>query len=199
MCCAKEWAFHSMSGRDKFAKYNSVIRLIEAFYGCFPKKFQRWLFNHIRGRKGNWGIVSRYALIRNLAQECGDNVVIDENVYIFNIHNISFGCNVSVNSMCYIDGFGGITIGNNVSIAHGSTIMSSSHKYQGLDTPIKYQGIDAAPVYIEDNVWIGAKATILYGRRVASGSIVGANSVVTKDIGINEIWGGSPARKIKNR
>ena len=188
-----------MSGREKFAKYKPFIRMVGAFYNCFPKSFQMWLFSRIRGRKGLYGIVTRYALVHNLAKSCGDNVVIDDNVYIFNLQNISFGSNVSINPMCYIDGYGGITIGDNVSIAHGATIMSSSHNYQGMNVPIKYQGIERGEVCIEDNVWIGAKATILCGRHVATGCIIGANSVVTKDVPTNEIWGGVPAIKIKDR
>ncbi len=156
-------------------------------------------WNRMRGRKGLYGIVTRYAMLRNLAKSCGDNVAIDENVYMFNVENVSIGSNVSINSMCYIDGFGGISIGDNVSIAHGATIMSSTHNYTKIDTPIKYQGISAAPVTIGENVWIGAKATILYGTTLLNGCIVGANAVVTKDVGPNEVWGGVPAQMIKTR
>ncbi|MBJ7883159.1 DapH/DapD/GlmU-related protein, partial [Gelidibacter salicanalis] len=55
------------------------------------------------------------------------------------------------------------------------------------------------PVIIEDDVWIGRNVVILPGIRISSGSIVGANSVVTKNICANSIVGGVPAKFIKFR
>ena len=52
---------------------------------------------------------------------------------------------------------------------------------------------------IEDDVWIGHGAIILAGVQIGKGSIVAAGSVVTKDIPPCEIWGGNPAKKIKDR
>lgn len=54
-------------------------------------------------------------------------------------------------------------------------------------------------IIIEDNVWIGAKATILGGNTVESGSVVGAGSVVTKNVPSDSIVVGAPARKVKDR
>ena len=52
---------------------------------------------------------------------------------------------------------------------------------------------------IEDEVWIGANSVILQGVTVGYGSVVAAGAVVTKDIPKMEIWGGVPAKKIKDR
>jgi len=52
---------------------------------------------------------------------------------------------------------------------------------------------------IEDDVWIGTAAIIMSGVTIGRGSIVAAGSVVTKDIPSCEIWGGVPARKIRDR
>lgn len=52
---------------------------------------------------------------------------------------------------------------------------------------------------VEDDVWIGTGATIVAGVRLGRGCIVAAGAVVTKDIPPCEIWGGVPARKIKDR
>lgn len=54
-------------------------------------------------------------------------------------------------------------------------------------------------VEIGNDVWIGFKSTILSGVKIADGAVIAACSVVTKDIGPYEIWGGNPARFIKNR
>ena len=54
-------------------------------------------------------------------------------------------------------------------------------------------------IVVEDDVWIGAAATILSGVTIGKGSIVGAGSVVTRSIPPYEIWAGNPARKISDR
>jgi len=54
-------------------------------------------------------------------------------------------------------------------------------------------------VYIDEDVWIGANVTILKGVHIGEGSIVAAGAVVTNSIGRYEVWGGIPARKIKDR
>lgn len=84
-------------------------------------------------------------------------------------------------------------------IAHGVTILSTTHKFVDVNVNIKDQRIEEKKTIIENNVWIGAKATILSGIRVGRGSIIGANSVVTHNVPENSVVGGVPARVIKKR
>jgi acetyltransferase-like isoleucine patch superfamily enzyme len=97
-----------------------------------------------------------------------------------------------------------ITIGNNVMIG-GNTVIYDSD-FHSLDPFIrKSPDLDRAnanwaPVYIEDNVFIGAHSTILKGVTIGQNSIIGACSVVSKSVPKNEMWAGNPAvfiRKIK--
>ena len=149
--------------------------------------------------KGIIGIVLRYALLKSIAVNCGDNVAIYPGVYLLKPDKLIIGNNVSIHPMCYIDSTGGIVIGNDVSIAHGTTIMSSTHNYADVNVAIKDQGIKLLKTEIKDNVWIGAKSTILAGVVVESGSIIAANAVVTKNVPQNTVVGGVPARTIKLR
>lgn len=188
-----------MRGRTKFKKYRRAIYYIASLISVIPYHARIKLFESFRSTKGIKGIVIRYILLKTIAKECGDNVSIHPNVFLFNLQNISFGNNISVHPMCYIDGAGTITIKDDVSIAHGSTILSSTHTFSNMDEPIKDQPVELKSTSIENNVWIGAKATILYGVSIESGSIVGAGAVVTKSFPENTILGGIPARIIKKR
>ncbi len=152
-----------------------------------------------RKTTGHKGLVIRYALVKTLAKSCGDNVSIHPDVYLFSVAQLTLGNNVSIHPMCYIDAAGEICIGNDVSIAHATTVLSTTHTFGDPDVPIKDQPIEKHKTVIEDNVWIGAKATVLCGNTVHSGAVVAAGAVVTRDVPANSIVGGVPAKVIKER
>lgn len=96
-----------------------------------------------------------------------------------------------INNNASIDCFTSITIGHGVAISSGVTIRDSdNHAING-------KSAIAAPVVIEDHVWIGLNATILKGVRIGSGAVVAAGAVVTSDVPCNALVGGVPARVIK--
>lgn len=189
-------------GRDLFVRYKRIILLLSAFYAFFPAKLRIRLLERYRKTKGKMGIGIRYALLKSISAACGDNVAIYPDVYLLNAQNLAIGSNVSVHPMCYIEcgsEKNSVVIGNNVSIAHGTTIMSTSHAYQSADIPIRDQGVYQGKVVIHDNVWLGAKSTILMGTEVKSGCIIAANAVVTKSTVADCIYAGIPAKAIKKR
>lgn len=186
-------------GRDRLKRIEMFVNIMIYIFKLFPIGFREKMFIFVRGLQGNIGLLVRYVLLKTIAKECGNNVVCHSGVYIFRPGNLSIGDNVSIHPMCYLDAVGGIQIGNDVSIAHGATLMSSTHVYIDMDIPIRDQGVNIGMIKIDDNVWIGAKSTILCGLTINAGSIVGANSVVTKNISKNVIVGGVPAKIIKYR
>jgi acetyltransferase-like isoleucine patch superfamily enzyme len=186
-------------GRDKFNRYKPIINILVNMCNLLPLIIRQKLFVLFRMTTGNKGLVIRYILLKSIAKSCGDNVSIQPGVYIFCPQNISIGHNVSVHPMCYIDAFGKINIGNDVSIAHGVTIMSSTHQYKDLKIPIKDQPVDLLTTEINDNVWVGSKVTILAGVKVNSGSVLAAGAVITKTVEKDTLVGGVPAKKIKDR
>lgn len=188
-----------MTGREIFEKYNFLIVIFCRFIKLLPRKIRIIRFNRLRKRNGKIGIFLRYAYLKSLAKSCGSNVAVMTDVYIKNIDKISIGNNVSFHPMCYIDALGGIDIGNDVSIAHGVSIISFNHGYDDNKIPIKYQKIKCGRIIVHDNVWICARATILYNVIIGTGSIIGANSLVTHDVSDNTIVGGIPAKIIKKR
>lgn len=188
-----------MRGRDLFLKYKKIILIISHIISFVPIRLRLLLFERSRYIYGKKGILIRYILIRTIAKSCGDNVAIFQNTYILNPQNLELGSNVSIQPMCYVEcgNNAGIRIGNDVSIAHSVSILATSHRYDIANLPIKDQGLIEEKTVIEDNVWIGAKATILCGTTIHSHSIIAANSVVSHSVDKDTIVGGIPARLIK--
>ncbi|MCI8554130.1 MAG: acyltransferase [Clostridiales bacterium] len=146
-----------------------------------------------------YGIGIRYALLKSIARECGDNVSIHQGCFILYPEKLSLGSHVSIHPMCYIEAVGGLCIGDNVSLAHAVTVLSATHHYKDRNIPIKDQGISELPAKICDNVWVGAKATILGGRNIGSGSVIAAGAVVTHDVEPNTVVAGVPASFLMER
>lgn len=141
----------------------------------------------------------------------GDRVVIEKGITLtaFDHHNdqvfspsiiIGDGCCIGENN--HITACGTIKFGKNVLTGKNVLITDNSH---GIltnrdDLEIAPQKRDLkikGPIIIGDNVWIGSKVTILSGVNIGRGSVIAANSVVTKDIPSYTIVAGCPARIIK--
>lgn len=187
------------SGRDHFARAKPAIMALRRLADGAPPGIIGGFLRSTRMMNGSVGLVVRYALVASLAASIGDNVGIHPGVYIFGVENLEVGSNVSLHPMCYVDASGGMTIGSNVSIAHGATIMSTSHTFALLDQPIKYQPVCSLPTRIEDGAWIGARAIVLGGVTIGRNAIVGAGAVVTSDVQPFSIVAGVPARPIADR
>jgi acetyltransferase-like isoleucine patch superfamily enzyme len=91
----------------------------------------------------------------------------------------SFGERVFINQGCFFLDFGGISIGDRVLIGPRVTLSTAGHP---VDPGERYDYITHAPIVIEEDVWIGAAATITPGVTVGRGSVVGAGAVVAKDV-----------------
>ena len=110
------------------------------------------------------------------------------------------GDEVSFGPGCHIyEPRGGLVIGNHCMIGGGTLISGVNHGYLQQDIPMRHQPASYLPVTIEDDVWIGMGVKLLPGVRVGRGAIIGAGSVVTKDIPANSIAMGIPCRVTKQR
>jgi acetyltransferase-like isoleucine patch superfamily enzyme len=115
--------------------------------------------------------------------------------------NLKIGSNLGISQaaiICHLS----IQIGNNVKIGGGARIYDTD--FHAIDPELRLNpktDLDQKrklPVVIEDNVFIGAHSTILKGVTIGQNSIIGACSVVTKNVPLNEIWAGNPAKFIRN-
>lgn len=139
---------------------------------------------------------------RYLSRHCakvGKNLILYEGIKIHGAAGLTVGNNVSMNDEVWINASGGVEIGNNVLIGPKTVIHSANHRYEDPHVPIRFQGHIHKKVVIEDDVWIGGGVIILPGVRIGRGSIVGAGSVVTKDVAPYTVVVGVPARRIKER
>ena len=117
---------------------------------------------------------------------------------------LKIGNNIQMNDYVHITAMESVTIGNNVLLASKIYISDCSHgSYDGNendshpDTKPIDRLLKSNPVVIEDNVWIGEFVSILPGVKIGKGTIVGANSVVSKSLPEYVIAVGSPAKPIK--
>jgi acetyltransferase-like isoleucine patch superfamily enzyme len=136
----------------------------------------------------------------------GRNCVLEHDVY-FKFDGIyrpgpslKFGDTVFIGAGCEFNIRVGISVGANTLIASGCRFVDHDHGFASRAVPMGQQADGAeAPIVIEDDVWIGANTVVLKGVTIRHGAVVAAGSVLTRSVGAYEIWGGVPARKLKDR
>lgn len=112
---------------------------------------------------------------------------------------ISIGDRSAIGDHSFLGGQGGIAIGSDVLFGPGVRVFSENHEFGDMNQLIRAQGEIRAPVTIEDDCWIGAGSTILGGVRIGHGAVVGAGSVVSRDVPPYAVVVGVPARVISTR
>ncbi|MCD2255629.1 DapH/DapD/GlmU-related protein [Agrilactobacillus fermenti] len=107
--------------------------------------------------------------------------------------HIFVGEAVFINRDCLFVDLGGIYLADGVLIGPRTTILTVNHS----ESKITRRDIQCRPVHIAENAWIGANVTILPGVTIHENAIVGAGSVVTKDIPADSVVVGTPAKVIR--
>ena len=107
---------------------------------------------------------------------------------------VNIGKRCFIQQCCTFFGRGGITIGNDVFVGPKVNLITINHDLDPDNRSATY----GRPIVIEDKVWIGIGATILPGIKIGYGAVIGAGSVVTKEVPPMTIVAGNPARIIKN-
>jgi maltose O-acetyltransferase len=167
--------------------------------GLIRVEIEGWIFALIGWIPGMAGFIVRYISFRCLAKSIKGFCWIQSRVTIVHTSRLSVGRFFGVNSGTYINAIGGISIGDYVLIGSNVTISSGRHPIEDSDPPIFARETIPLPITIEDDVWIGAGAVIMPGITLRKGTVVGANSVVTKDTAEYAVVVGAPARHIRNR
>ena len=131
--------------------------------------------------------------------QLSNRIVLDDNVEVRNLTKeiLIIESNVSINRNTVIRGK--VHIGKDCAIAPNCMIIGTNHRFNDIKINIKEQGNITKGIDIESNVWIGANSVVLDGVRIGTGSVIGAGSVVTKDIPPYSIAVGNPCKVIKSR
>jgi acetyltransferase-like isoleucine patch superfamily enzyme len=112
---------------------------------------------------------------------------------------VEIGAKTVIGQECTISAYQSVRIGEQCVIADRAMFIDFDHGVVEVERPIRSQGIYKRDVEVGSNVWIGYGACILRGVRVGDNSIVGTNSVVTRDVPANAVVAGIPARVIRMR
>jgi acetyltransferase-like isoleucine patch superfamily enzyme len=112
---------------------------------------------------------------------------------------VSIGDKTVLGQECTISAYQHVSIGEQCVLADRVMLIDFDHNVAEVERPIRVQGIYKRDVRVGSNVWIGYGAQILRGVTIGDNSIVGAGSVVTKDVPANAVVGGVPARVIRMR
>jgi acetyltransferase-like isoleucine patch superfamily enzyme len=131
----------------------------------------------------------------------GDNISIEKGVVMSTSEGgkIHIGNNVYIGEYSILTSNEEIEIGDNVLISPHNVIVDFNHIYEDIGQPVNKQGVIARKITIQEGVWIGSGSKILIGVTVGKGAVVGAGSVVTKDVPAFHVVVGNPAKIIKRR
>ena len=141
----------------------------------------------------------RTRLLRSKFEHFGHRSRVSFGTRILEPNRIRVGTRSTIPTSSVIDGRGGLTIGNDCLLGFENIILTSTHEADRVDINIMDQGMLSAPVFIGDDVWTGCRVVILPGVRIGSHAVIGAGSVVTKDVPDWAVAAGVPAKVIRDR
>ena len=140
-------------------------------------------------------IDERETMIRQLFGSVKEHFLIEQPFYCDYGYNIEIGENFYANMGCIILDEAKVTFGDNVFIAPGCGFYTAGH---ALDVGQRNRGLEYAhPITVGNNVWIGAQVCVLPGVKIGDNTVIGAGSVVNRDIPANVIAAGNPCRVIR--
>lgn len=194
-------------GYLRLPTYNSAFR-----YACSTARAGYW-----KAKLGKMGVGVRIdsgVIIRGQAKnvEIGDYSYIDTNVHFEVYEPIKIGKYVHVAHDVMIQSAAEVRLGDFTAVSSGSRIYTGSNKYKTPDgrdksilismsavAPAELQHSEEKPVILEDYAFVGLECVILPGVRIGRGAVIGAGSVVTKDVPPFAIAVGVPARVMGER
>lgn len=164
-----------------------------------PRLWVRWFLNPFKHKRGKKSIVrysSRLDVFPFNQFHLGANSVIEDFSTINNgVGDVFIGTKTMIGMGCVI--IGPVSIGNNVMLAQNIVVSGLNHGFEDISMPPSLQKVSCKNIEISDDVWIGANSVITAGVTLGKHCIIGAGSVVTKDVPAFSVAVGNPAKVIK--
>jgi len=139
----------------------------------------------------------RMNLLRLCGAKIGKNSSIHPNVMLLIPQNISIGDNSNIGSNSEIFNYSQFEIGNNVDIGTQFYINTNNHITNDQNKPLAYQGTISKKIVIGSDVWIGARVTILSDVKINDRVVIGAGSLVNKNLESGYLYVGTPVIRKK--
>lgn len=137
----------------------------------------------------------RYELFRRILGPVSGRFIIESPFHCDYGYNIELGENFYMNVNCVILDEAKVTFGNNVFVAPNCSFYTAGHPF---DLEQRNKGLEyARPITVGDNVWIGGNVVVVPGVNIGDNCVIGAGSVVTKDIPANSLAAGNPCKVIR--
>lgn len=171
--------------------YNSNIdeRLVEERINCKTLCFEH---NQLAPKD----LVGRTRYIKEILGSTGERFLIEQPFTCDYGYNISIGENFYSNHNLIILDPGKVSFGNNVFIGPNCSFYTAEHP---LDAETRNKELEfARPITVGNNVWFGGSVVVIGGVNIGDNCVIGAGSVVTKDIPANSLAVGNPCKVIKN-
>ena len=165
---------------------------------CFYYGLFRFLPNSNFPFLGKISRSLRYLCAKHIFEYCGENVNVEQGAWFGNGRTLRIGNNSGIGINAVVPN--NIRIGENVMMGPDVHILVRDHLFTRTDIPMIQQGFtEHKQCIIADDVWIGMNVLILPGRRIETGTIVAAGTILTKDFPAYSIIGGNPGRLLKSR
>lgn len=130
----------------------------------------------------------RLGTLRLWGASIGKGTSISRGTTVLDIHNLTIGEDCSIGFRCMLDARGGITIGHDVVLASDTHLITGRHDPQADDFAASFR-----PIIIGDYAWVASRSTIVDGVTLGRGAVVGACSLVLRDVDAMQIVAGVPA------
>ncbi len=186
-----------------------VVTIVKLFVRHWPTDLGGYGVRYIYYRRRMRFFTGRF----NIGDDCtltglsqisigrGTNLSSGVKLHAHESDGITIGCECSFNHNVIVDSAEGgrIKIGDGVLVGPNVVIRAANHAFSDTHRPIRSQGHVSGLITIEDDVWLGSNVVVLPNVRIGSGSVVGAGSIVTRNLPRMCVAAGVPARVVRFR